>query len=156
MSKNHGKQATSAKPVELADARTTREQIATAFNFGVKRTVTPRDGEPVELHIRPFYTEQALGIIDLLEEVFSMAKDLADAEGNLDLWALFKTGREKVLDLLSAAIEKDRAWLGRLEIDDLIAVFGDVFQQNKDFFAVRVKANLSQVIAQISTTLSNS
>lgn len=128
-------------------------EMKEAFCFGKKVTVTPRDSEPIELHIRPFYTEQAFGIIDQLDKVFGLAKEMADDKGNIDLFQLFKVAREEVLVLLAAAIEHERAFVGRLELDELISVFETVFNQNKDFFQERVKSSLETVIDRISSIL---
>lgn len=146
----------SANTTKEEVANNTRTEMEQAFNFGVKHKVTPRDGSEEELHIRPFFTEQAFAVIDQLEAVFNMAKSMATESGDVDLFQLFKSGREQCLVLLAAALEKDRTWVGRLEIDDLLEVFGIVFQQNKDFFAQRVKTSLETVVGQISSTLSTS
>lgn len=129
------------------------EEIKEAYSFGKKLTVTPRDGEAVEIHIRPFYTEQALKMVDQLEKVFELAKSMADEAGNIDLFELFKAGREEILVLLAAAIEVDRAWVGRLEIDELLAVFAIAFEQNKDFFQQRVRTALETVVGRVSSIL---
>lgn len=139
---------------QTTDRPDTITEMKEAFCFGKKMTVTPRDGEAVELHIRPFFTEQAFGIIDQLEKVFGLAKEMADTSGNIDLFQLFKVAREEVLVLLAAAIERDRkTFVGRLEIDELIAVFATVFEQNKDFFQERVKSSLETTIGQITSIL---
>lgn len=129
------------------------EEAQEAFNYGIKKTVTPRGGEPIELVIRQFYLDQALAIGDQLEKVYNLIKDLADKDGNVDLVEVFRTATEEVLAILAVTIEKDRAFIGRLEIDDILEVAGTVFNINKDFFALRVKGKLNRVLGQVSTML---
>jgi hypothetical protein len=129
------------------------EEAQEAFNSGIKKTVTPRGGEQVELIIRQFYLDQALEIADQLEKVYNLIKDLADEKGNVDLTQVFRTATEDVLAILAVAIERDRKFIGRLEIDDLLDIFGNVFNINKDFFVLRVKGKLTNVLGQVSTML---
>lgn len=135
-----------------APAQTPIQEITEAFNLGRKLTVTPRGGEATELVIRQFYTDQLFDVMDQVEKVWNLAKSLADEKGNLDLFSLFKQCKEEAMLLISKAIEKDRKeFVGKLELDDLMAVFQLIFEQNKDFFEKRVKNQLTAVLGLISS-----
>jgi len=129
------------------------EEAKEAFNTGIKRTVTPRKGEPTELVIRQFYTDQALEVMDQLEIVYNLILSAKDEAGNVDLMGILRTAREEVFTILCNVVEKDRAWIGKLEIDDLLMLFGDVYNINVDFFVHRVKERLKAVSGQVSTLL---
>lgn len=139
------------------------EEVTAAFGVGKKLTVTPRDGEATELYIRPFYTDQVFRVIDQLEKVFLVAKEVANMPGMSDdtgntnlqefIFEIFRRAREEAMILLAEAIEQDRTWVGLLEVDDLLEIFSIVFVMNKDFFEQRVKTKIQAVIAQISLTL---
>jgi hypothetical protein len=129
------------------------EEIKTAFNIGTKMTVTPRGGEPTELHIRQFYSDQLFEVVDQVEKVWNIAKALADPNtGNLDLFELFRQCKEEVLLLIAKGIEQDRTtFVGKLEVDDLMSVFEALFNANKDFFEQRVKGKLTNLMMLISS-----
>jgi len=130
------------------------QNIEQVFAFERTHTITPRGGQPVTVIVRPFYVDQLFPIIETVERVFTLAKSLATPEGDVDLFKLFMQGREDVLVLLAQAIERDRnAFVGRLELDDLLLLFSDVFHMNKDFFEQRVKERMTAIIESISSTL---
>lgn len=127
------------------------EEAKEAFNTGIKRTITPRGSEPTEVVIRQFYVDQALEVIDQLEVVYNLVVGGADEKGNVDLMGILRTAKEEVLIILAKVVEKDRQWVGRLEIDDLLMLLGDVYNINDDFFVHRVKERLKTVTGQVST-----
>jgi hypothetical protein len=134
-------------------AKTTGEEMKEAFAFGKKIKVTPRDLEPVELHIRPFYTGQALDVIEVIERVFRLAMAQSNDAGDVDLFKLFTAAKNDVMTLLAVAIEHDVAFIRKLEVDELLTVFAEVWGQNKDFFLQRVKNKVAEITGQISTIL---
>jgi hypothetical protein len=127
------------------------EEAREAFNTGIKRTVTPRKGEATDVVVRQFYTDQALEVMDQLEVVYNLIKDMADPKGNVDLMGIVRAAKEEVLAILVSVLEQERQWVGRLEIDDLLMLFGDVYNINVDFFVHRVKERLKVVSGQVST-----
>lgn len=127
------------------------EEAKEAFNTGIKRTVTPRGGQPTEVVIRQFYTDQALEVIDQLEVVYNLILGVADKKGNVDLMGVLKTAKEEVFVILMQVIEQDRKWVGHLEIDDLLMLFQDIYNINVDFFVHRVKDRLKVLSGQVST-----
>ena len=129
------------------------EEARELFNTGIKRTVTPRNGEPTEVVVKQFYTDQALEVMDQLEVVYNLIKDAADPQGNVDLMGIIRSAKEEVFKILMSVLDKDRQWVGRLEIDDLLMLFGDVYNINVDFFVHRVKERLTKVTGQVSTLL---
>lgn len=131
---------------------TPSQELAEAFNVGIKKTVTPRGGEPVELVIRQFYTGQALEIVDQLEKLYGLMKQLSNENGDVDLMELFRTAQQDVFQVLCIALEVKNEFLLQLEIDDLLDITGTVFNINKDFFAQRVKGRLTEVLGEVFTT----
>lgn len=124
-----------------------------AFNLGIKRSVTPRGETKIDLIIRQFYTDQALEIVDQLETVYGLVREMSDEKGNVDLMNVFREAKEEVFAILLKSLDgqiKDRKTLGKLEIDDLLNLFNDVFTINKDFFVLRVKGQLTNVLGQVS------
>lgn len=129
------------------------DEIRSAFALGRKITVTPRGGEPTDIVIRPFYVDQALDLIDDIEKIYRLLNSKADDKGNVDLFEVFKAARDEVMNILIKLLEKDRAFIGRMELDDLVEVFAEIFNQNKDFFDKRVKGTLGPLFGQISSML---
>lgn len=140
------------EPEAITPMESPLQEMKAAFNVGRKISVTPRDGEPTELCIRQFYSDQLFDVIDAVEKVWTMAQELANPEGDLDLFELFKTCKEEAMTLIAKAIDQDRkSFVGKLEFDDLLAVFLIVFEVNKDFFDQRVKAKIQKAVELIST-----
>ncbi len=132
---------------------TMTEDLRSAFALGKKLTVTPRGGEPTDIVIRPFYVDQALDLIDDIEKIYRLINTKADDKGNVDLFEVFKAARDEVMNILCKLIERDRAFVGKMELDDLVEVFAEIFNQNKDFFDKRVKGTLGPLFGQISSML---
>lgn len=140
-------------PSQQEPTRSINEEAQEAFNTGVKKTVTPRGGKPTELIIRQFYTDQAIEIMDQLDLVIKIVQAAANDKGDADLMEVFREAKEEVFTILMKAIERDRNFVGHLEIDDLLDLFGTVFNINKDFFVQRVKGRLTSVLGLASTIL---
>lgn len=132
------------------------ESLADAFNAkeGIKLNPTPRGGEPTEIHVRPLYVDQLIPIIERVESIFDLLKSMANESGDVNLLDVFKAGKEDVLELLAAAVERDRTgFIGRLELDDLLELFAAVVKVNKDFFEQNVRGRLDQVMSQLGSML---
>jgi hypothetical protein len=129
------------------------EEARQAFALGKKITVTPRGADPIEILIRPFYVDQALETIDSIQKIYNLLATKADASGNVDMFEVFKEAKDEVLEVIMKITEQNRAFIGRLELDDLLNVFVEIFNQNKDFFDKRVKGTLGPMLGQISSML---
>lgn len=151
MSANDHKRKPIASVNEEVD-QSPADQVREAFGIGIKKIVTPRDGDKTVLVIRQFYADQLFDVIDKVEKVWSMAKSLADDKGNVDMFTLFKSVKEEAMELVATAIDQDRkTFVGKLELDDLIDIFVTLFTINKDFFEQRVRARIQEVVGLISS-----
>src|SRR5690349_17066274 len=104
------------------------EEVREAFAMEKKLTVTPRDHlTPIEIVIRPFYVDQALEVVDQIQTIYEAFQSKADAQGNVDLFDVFKSASEDVLTIVCKITNTDRSVIGKLELDDLLRLFAEIF-----------------------------
>lgn len=130
---------------------TMADEVREAFATPRKLTVTPRGGEPTELIIRPLTVEQALGLIDQIEKVWDLMREMSDEKGDVNVFEVFRKAREEVLVLIETLIEKDRAFVMKLELPDLMSAFEIIFTMNKDFFGQRAIPMFQEMFGLVSS-----
>ena len=87
----------------------------------------------------------------ILAVVRPLAADLSAEPDWLDLLA--RHG-EAVLELLTLATRRDRAWIEGLALDEAVTLACAVFEVNADFFVRRVAPSIAQVGERLAPILS--
>ena len=78
----------------------------------------------------------------------------ADLSAEPDWRALLARHGEAVLELLTLATRRDRAWIEGLALDEAITLACAVFEVNADFFVRRVAPSIAQVGERLAPILS--
>jgi hypothetical protein len=91
----------------------------------------------------------------LLAAVRPIAADLsADLSAEPDWLDLLGRQGEAVLDLLTLATRRDRAWIEGLALDEAVTLATAVFEVNADFFVRRVAPSIEQAGERLAPILS--
>lgn len=69
--------------------------------------------------------------------------------GNPDWISLLGVYGDSLINAVAIAVGRDAAWVGNLELDDLLRLIAAVAEVNADFFAQRVAPLLDTVMARI-------
>lgn len=78
----------------------------------------------------------------------------ADLSAEPDWLALLARHGEAVLELLTLATRRDRAWIEGLALDEAVTLACAVFEVNADFFVRRVAPSIAQVGERLAPILS--
>lgn len=91
-----------------------------------------------------------------LPRLLAAVRPLADEfSSNPDWMALLSRHGEAVLDLLTIATRRERAWINDLPLDDAVQLAAAVFEVNADFFVQRVVPAVQAAADRIQPILSS-
>jgi hypothetical protein len=90
----------------------------------------------------------------ILAAVRPIAADLsADLSAQPDWLALLARHGEAVLELLTLATRRDRAWIEALALDEAVTLAAAVFEVNADFFVRRVAPSIASAGERLAPIL---
>lgn len=79
------------------------------------------------------------------EKLRALKKD-AGAEGDVNLLEIICDYTDPVIDTIAVIINKDRAWIEELDLDEMVVLFDAILVTNVDFFIQRVLPSLSKLV----------
>jgi len=117
------------------------------FETGLKVTVTPRIGQPIDLVVRGCFTDDATELMYEIAVVYGAIVQCADPCGNTDLKSIFRPIPVEVFTILERTLEGqiDGPTLRRLDNDDLLHLLAAIFDTDKQYHAQRIQDLLVEV-----------
>ena len=83
-------------------------------------------------------------------ESLKLTKEKATKNGGaLDLLGIVMSYIEPVSDTVAILVEKDRAWIDELDIDEMVRLLELVIEVNVDFFIQKVLPSLSRLVKEL-------